>query len=243
MTNPEVAIFMLSLFIVLVLLGFPIAFTLLAMGVGFGYYAYYNAELDQRIQRPVQQSDLLSSEPEHLFGDGERRSGRDPAVPVHGLRGRAGQYRRPAVPLAATGGPQPAGLDGNCGADHLRGVLNRQRHCRRGGNADGPAGLSGHGAGQLQQGIRIRRDLRRRHARHSHTAVDHADRLCRHRGAVAAEALRRGGVPRAHAGRLLYSLRSGAGTHQSVDCATAQDGRCAVGAADLSATSDFVSCR
>ena len=32
---------MLSLFIVLVLLGFPIAFTLLAMGVGFGYYAYY----------------------------------------------------------------------------------------------------------------------------------------------------------------------------------------------------------
>jgi len=41
MTNPEVAIFMLSLFIVLVLLGFPIAFTLLAMGVGFGYYAYY----------------------------------------------------------------------------------------------------------------------------------------------------------------------------------------------------------
>ncbi len=43
MTNPEVAIFMLSLFIFLVLLGFPIAFTLLAMGVGFGYYAYYQA--------------------------------------------------------------------------------------------------------------------------------------------------------------------------------------------------------
>lgn len=43
MTNPEVAIFMLCLFIFLVLLGFPIAFTLLAMGVGFGYYAYYQA--------------------------------------------------------------------------------------------------------------------------------------------------------------------------------------------------------
>lgn len=42
MTNPEVAILMLSLFIVLVLLGFPIAFTLLAMGVGFGYYAYWH---------------------------------------------------------------------------------------------------------------------------------------------------------------------------------------------------------
>jgi tripartite ATP-independent transporter DctM subunit len=43
MTNPEVAILMLTLFIVLVLLGFPIAFTLIAMGVGFGYYAYYQA--------------------------------------------------------------------------------------------------------------------------------------------------------------------------------------------------------
>ena len=31
MTNPEVALLMLGLFIVLVLLGFPIAFTLLAM--------------------------------------------------------------------------------------------------------------------------------------------------------------------------------------------------------------------
>jgi tripartite ATP-independent transporter DctM subunit len=41
MTNPEVAILMLSSFIVIVLLGFPVAFTLLAMGVGFGYYAYY----------------------------------------------------------------------------------------------------------------------------------------------------------------------------------------------------------
>ncbi len=43
MTNPEVAILMLGLFIVLVLLGFPIAFTLIAMGVGFGYFAYHQA--------------------------------------------------------------------------------------------------------------------------------------------------------------------------------------------------------
>lgn len=43
MSNPEVALIMLGLFIVLVLLGFPIAFTLLAMGVGFGYYAYHQA--------------------------------------------------------------------------------------------------------------------------------------------------------------------------------------------------------
>ena len=46
MTNPEVAIFMLCLFIFLVLLGFPIAFTLIAMGVGFGYYAYYKGGIE-----------------------------------------------------------------------------------------------------------------------------------------------------------------------------------------------------
>ena len=43
MTNPEVALLMLSSFIVMILLGFPVAFTLLAMGIGFGYYAYYEA--------------------------------------------------------------------------------------------------------------------------------------------------------------------------------------------------------
>jgi len=49
MTNPEVAILMLSLFIVMVLLGFPVAFTLLAMGVFFGYYAYLDAGSIQTI--------------------------------------------------------------------------------------------------------------------------------------------------------------------------------------------------
>jgi tripartite ATP-independent transporter DctM subunit len=40
MTDPQIAIMMLILFIIIVLLGFPIAFTLIAMGLGFGYYAY-----------------------------------------------------------------------------------------------------------------------------------------------------------------------------------------------------------
>ncbi len=42
MSDPVVAIVMLGLFIFMVLLGFPIAFTLIAMGLGFGYYAYYD---------------------------------------------------------------------------------------------------------------------------------------------------------------------------------------------------------
>jgi tripartite ATP-independent transporter DctM subunit len=41
MTDPQIGMLMLGLFIFIILIGFPIAFTLIAMGVGFGYYAYY----------------------------------------------------------------------------------------------------------------------------------------------------------------------------------------------------------
>ena len=43
MTEPQVALAMLGVFIALVFLGFPIAFTLMALGIGFGYYAYFDA--------------------------------------------------------------------------------------------------------------------------------------------------------------------------------------------------------
>ena len=43
MTDPQVAILMLALFIFVILLGFPICFTLMAMGVAFGYYAYFDS--------------------------------------------------------------------------------------------------------------------------------------------------------------------------------------------------------
>jgi len=43
MTDPQVALFMLGVFIIIIFLGFPIAFTLMAMGISFGYYAYFDA--------------------------------------------------------------------------------------------------------------------------------------------------------------------------------------------------------
>ena len=52
MTDPQVGMLMLGLFIFIIMLGFPIAFTLIAMGVGFGFYAYYTPGqdiLDNRI--------------------------------------------------------------------------------------------------------------------------------------------------------------------------------------------------
>ncbi|MBS8225928.1 TRAP transporter large permease [Vannielia litorea] len=48
MTDPQIALMMLGLFIVFVFLGFPIAFTLMAMGIGFGYYAYFDARRQWR---------------------------------------------------------------------------------------------------------------------------------------------------------------------------------------------------
>jgi tripartite ATP-independent transporter DctM subunit len=42
MSDPMVALFMLGIFIVFIFLGFPIAFTLMAMGIGFGFYAYFD---------------------------------------------------------------------------------------------------------------------------------------------------------------------------------------------------------
>lgn len=49
MTDPEIGIMMLGLFIVIVMLGFPIAFTLIAMGLGFGYYAYFDPSRMQHL--------------------------------------------------------------------------------------------------------------------------------------------------------------------------------------------------
>ncbi len=43
MSDPVIALMMLGLFIFVILLGFPIAFTLMGMAVGFGFYAYFQA--------------------------------------------------------------------------------------------------------------------------------------------------------------------------------------------------------
>ncbi len=49
MSDPAIAVSMLGIFIVTIMLGFPICFTLMAMGIFFGYYAYYDVERMQSI--------------------------------------------------------------------------------------------------------------------------------------------------------------------------------------------------
>jgi tripartite ATP-independent transporter DctM subunit len=68
-SDPMMGIIMLALFIVLLMLGFPIAFTLMAMGVGFGYYAMGDNVFQLFVQRTysVMASDVLISVPLFLF--------------------------------------------------------------------------------------------------------------------------------------------------------------------------------
>jgi tripartite ATP-independent transporter DctM subunit len=42
MTDPQVAVAMLAILVFAIFLGFPVAFTLMALGVSFGYYAYFD---------------------------------------------------------------------------------------------------------------------------------------------------------------------------------------------------------
>jgi tripartite ATP-independent transporter DctM subunit len=77
MTDPQIGLLMLGLFIFIIMLGFPIAFTLIAMGVGFGYYAYYTPGQDVFNNRiftllvqktfEVTSNDVLTAVPLFLF--------------------------------------------------------------------------------------------------------------------------------------------------------------------------------
>ncbi len=77
MTDPQIALLMLGILLATILLGFPICFTLVAMGVGFGFYAYYNEHvawyhnniLDLLVNQTysVMTSDVLVAVPLFLF--------------------------------------------------------------------------------------------------------------------------------------------------------------------------------
>lgn len=62
MTDPQVALSMLGVFIILVFLGFPIAFTLMALGIMFGYFAYFDAgRMWRSFDRMGEDADWLTS--------------------------------------------------------------------------------------------------------------------------------------------------------------------------------------
>jgi tripartite ATP-independent transporter DctM subunit len=69
MTDPVLGMVMLGSFILVILLGFPVAFTLMAMGLGFGYVSMQERVFDLLVQRTyaVMANDVLISIPLFIF--------------------------------------------------------------------------------------------------------------------------------------------------------------------------------
>src|ERR671918_407862 len=69
MTDPQIAILMMVLFIFTIMLGFPIAFTLVALAVFFGYYAMEGRIFDLLVQNTydIMANDVLTAVPLFLF--------------------------------------------------------------------------------------------------------------------------------------------------------------------------------
>jgi tripartite ATP-independent transporter DctM subunit len=67
--NPELGVLMLALFVVLIMFGFPIAFTLMALGIFFGYFAMGDLIFSLVVQRTysVMTNDVLISIPLFVF--------------------------------------------------------------------------------------------------------------------------------------------------------------------------------
>ena len=67
--NPELGVLMLALFVVFIMFGFPIAFTLMALGVFFGYFAMGDLIFQLLVQRSysVMTNDVLISIPLFVF--------------------------------------------------------------------------------------------------------------------------------------------------------------------------------
>jgi len=119
------------------MLGFPIAFTLIAMGLGFGYYAYYdelrmqtifdNRIFDLFVQNTfsVMSNDVLVAVPLFLF--------------MGYVVERANIVNR----------AKPARFNGGGGAFHLCDICHRLGHHRRGSDANGYAGISSDAGSRL----------------------------------------------------------------------------------------------
>ena len=69
MTDPQIAVGMLLILLLAIFLGFPVAFTLMALGVGFGYYAYFDPHRMWRAyERVVEDGGVGWIQWEHWFG-------------------------------------------------------------------------------------------------------------------------------------------------------------------------------
>ena len=137
MTDPQLAMVMLGIMLIIIMLGFPIAFSLLALGLFFGFYAMEFRIFDLMVEKTneVMTNDVLVALPLFLF--------------MGYMVERANILDRlfRSIQVAARHVP---GLDRGGGAGHLRAVRDRDRHRRRRGYPHGRAGVSRHAARELR---------------------------------------------------------------------------------------------
>ena len=75
MSDPALGLLMLGLIVVVIMMGFPTAFTLMGLGMFFGFIAFYDPAAAVRRQPGVRPDG-----PAHLRGDDQRRAHLHPAV-------------------------------------------------------------------------------------------------------------------------------------------------------------------
>ncbi len=193
LTNPEIGMIQLGAFIIIILLGFPIAFTLVAMGIFFGFYAMGPRIFDLLVTNTydVMSNDVLTAVPLFLFmGYVVERSNildrlfYSIQMAARRVPGSLAVATLITCALFATA----TGIVG--AVVTLMGLL----------------GVSGHAARRLRYQAGGRRGLRRRLPRHHDPAQRAADSIRRHHVGVGGAALRRGIHPRLHAGRLCMSF-------------------------------------
>ena len=190
MSDPALGLLMLCLIVVVIMMGFPTAFTLMGLGMFFGYIAFYAPH--QTVHR---QPGVRPDGPAHLRRDDQRRSDLHPAVRADGLRDGARRAGRQDVLFDPARVPERAGLARGRDADRVHVLGHRLRPRRRGGGADGRHRLQPDAAGRLRREACLRRHHRGRHARHSDSAFGDDHRLRGGGRAVGRQALRRRDVP------------------------------------------------
>ena len=207
MTDPQVALVMLSSFIVIILLGFPVAFTLLAMGVGFGYYAYYDAS------RVDTFADLFNNNIFYLLNQNTYSVMENDtlvAIPLFLFLGYVVERANIVNKLFYSLQMAARNLPGSMAIAALI-------TCAVFSTASGIVGAVVTLMGLLAYPAMAKanydksfcfwRHLRRRHAWYFDSALDHVDRLCGNCRSFASAPIRRRHSPRVPPGRIVHCLR------------------------------------
>ena len=202
MSEAALGLSMLGLIVVVIMLGFPTAFTLMGLGMFFGFIAFYDPAAPL-----ARQPGLRPDGAARLRRDDQRDAAVDPAVRADGLRDGARRAGRQDVPQRAARVPPRARLAGGHDADRLHLLGHRQRPGRRGGRADGRDRDAADAERRLRHAAGRRRDHRRRHAGHPDPALGDDHRLRRGGRTVGGQAVRGGDVPGLLPGLPLPDLR------------------------------------